>query len=453
MAAQRSTRRGFSFFGMVGGVMALLKVKESYDQYKQVNADDEEHQSRVAMNVQRDFLDEGVGEGPIALVDTELPGAKRSRKKRSCCMCCGFDCSLFWKAIAIVLALSTLYYGFKALRWAFTDAPTGLEGMPAYSTSLGCMDAPHIYNGSQVTVMAPIGTSHNDHSFDSRGGAVGTFTLADGDANAKEVKYQLTLRTNDESLLKDVYFDFPELSEDNVVSKSRVVMTTPHIAAGSCMRFDITMYVPPNLKKLHVASHSTAHVTFSKGSTINTDDLFVTLFSLDSNNLILPREEVASKNLVLEVNRGWIVGDASILRETSITTQRGDGVANVKVHPAPPSDSTNPEAAIFRTTTGAGRSDFSFHGHPGYKRPIDSTHTSSRNADMYLTYRDAEFNGKIEMTSKSYTVTNAQRLVDSPRNKDLGDDEDTPKWTHFSGDKDGGDKIYVNSRGWTGLYF
>ena len=30
------------------------------------------------------------------------------------------SCSLFWKATAIVLGLCTIYYGFKAIRWALT---------------------------------------------------------------------------------------------------------------------------------------------------------------------------------------------------------------------------------------------------------------------------------------------------------------------------------------------
>lgn len=320
--------------------------------------------------------------------------------------------------------------------------------MPAFGTSLGCNDAPHLYNGSKVTFMAPVSTHHQDHVFYTRGGAVGTLTLADGDADADEIKYEIVLRASDEALLKFVFFDYPEYDEDKIISKSRVVMTTPHASGGSCIRFDMTMYVPPNLKKLDIALHTTAHVQFAAGAHVNTEDLFVTLFSLDSSNIIVPSEHVTSQRQALEVYRGWIVGDASIVKETSITTQRGDGVAHVKLHPALPSDSNISDPATLRTTTGAGRSDFFYLGEKAFKRPIDSTHISSRNADVYLTYSGAEFSGKIEMSSKSFSMTGAQRI------STIGnDDENSLKWTHYVGDINGGDRMSVSSRGWTGLYF
>ncbi|KAF8813940.1 hypothetical protein BYT27DRAFT_7220271 [Phlegmacium glaucopus] len=447
MPSQSNARSGVSFFQMVAGAMALLKLKEKYDQYRRVSGDDEE--GRVALN--STYVDNSNDEGGIALLDTELP-TKKARKTRGCCMCCGLDCSLFWKAIAIVLGLYTIYYGIKAVRWSLTPKPTGLENMPVFSTSLGCMDAPHLYNGSKVTFTAPMGTHHQDHGFDARGGAVGTFTLADGEADAQEIKYEMVLRASDEALLKDVYFDYPEYNDDKIVTKSRVLMTTPHGPVGSCVRFDITMFVPPSLKKLHVALHTTTHVQFAPGAHINTQDLFVTLYSLDSRNIIAPGEHVTSQIQALEAYRGWIVGDASIVKETSITTQRGDGVANVKLHPSPPSDSTTPEPATLRTITGAGRSDFFYIGQKAFKRPIDSTHTSSRNGDMYLTYTGAEFSGKIEMAAKSYSMTGAQKIAVS--SSPIGNsDEKIPTWTHFVGDVNGGDKISVSSRGWTGLYF
>jgi hypothetical protein len=305
--------------------------------------------------------------------------------------------------------------------------------MPAFSTSLGCMDAPHLYNDSKVTFMAAVNTHH---TFLARGGAVGTFTLADGEADADEIKYEMVLRASDEALLKDVHFEYPEYNDDNTISRSRVLMTTPHSPAGSCVRFDMMMYVPPNLKKLDIELHTTAHVQFAAGARVNAENLFVTLFSTDSNNIIVPSEHV---------NRGWIVGDASIVKETSITTQRGDGVTNVKLHPAPPSDSSAPEPAILRTTTGAGRSDFFYVGEKAFKRPIDSTHISSRNADVYLTYGGAEFSGKIEMSSKSFSMTGVQKITSSQT-------ENTSTWTHYVGDINGGDRISVSSRGWTGLY-
>jgi hypothetical protein len=321
--------------------------------------------------------------------------------------------------------------------------------MPAFSTSLGCMDAPHLYNGSKVTFMAPVNTQHGDHTFLTSGGAVGTLTLADGEADAQEIKYEMVLRASDEDLLKFVSFEYPENDEDKTITRSRVSMATPHGSDGSCVRFDMTMYVPPSLKKLDIVLHTTTHVQFAAGAHINTEILFVTLYSTDSNNLIVPSKHVTSRRQALEVYRGWIVGDASIVKETSITTQRGDGLANVKLHPTPPSDSNTPEPAVLRTVTGAGRSDFFYLGEKAFKRPIDSTHISSRNADVYLTYSGAKFSGKIEMSSKSYSMTGAQKII--PPSRPTGDDAST--WTHYVGDINGSDSISISSRGWTGLYF
>jgi hypothetical protein len=160
--------------------------------------------------------------------------------------------------------------------------------------------------------------------------------------------------------------------------------------------------------------------------------------------MILPSKDVTSQRQALEVYRGWIVGDASIVKETSITTQRGDGIANVKLHPTPLSDS---EPAVLRTTTGSGRSDFFYLGEKAFKRPIDSTHISSKNADVYLTYSGAEFSGKIEMSSKSHTMIGAQKITPDD------DDASESTWTHYVGDINGSDGISVSSRGWTGLYF
>lgn len=320
--------------------------------------------------------------------------------------------------------------------------------MPAFSTSLGCIDAPHLYNGSQVTFMAPVNTQHQDHVFLTSGGAVGTLTLADGEPDAHEIKYEMVVRASDDALLEFVYFEYPEYNEDKTITRSRVSMTTPHGSGGSCVRYDVTMYVPPSLKKLDIVLHTTTHVQFAAGAHINTENLFVTLYSTDSNNIIVPSKHITSQRQALEVYRGWIVGDASIVKETSITTQRGDGLANVKLHPAPPSHPNAPEPAVLKTTTGAGRSDFFYIGEKAFKRPIDSTHISSRNADVYLTYNEAEFSGRIGMSSKLYSMTGAQKITPS---RPIGNDPLT--WTHYVGDINGGDRISVSSRGWTGLYF
>lgn len=152
--------------------------------------------------------------------------------------------------------------------------------------------------------------------------------------------------------------------------------------------------------------------------------------------------------LTLEVYRGWIFGEATIVDTTSINTQRGDGIANVLLHPASPLN-TSPTAAILSTTTGAGRTDISYINNKSLPhRPISSIHTSSGNADMYLSYRDAYANGLVRLMSKTFNASGLRPLPGEARGKSF---EDT--WTHSVGNKEGEDRVSVNSRGWTGLYF
>ncbi len=173
------------------------------------------------------------------------------------------------------------------------------------------------------------------------------------------------------------------------------------------------------------------------------DDLFVTLYYSTTDNMILPHENVHATHMSLEVYRGWIVGDVSIVSSTSILTQRGNGVANVRVHPVP-SEASIP--AYLQTTTGAGRTDvFYISDHASPHRPIRSEHTSSLNANVYLTYEHSDFSGRIAMNSRSYTATG---MRDYP-----AVDGDDSKWTHWVDNKVGEDTISVKSRGWTGLYF
>lgn len=330
------------------------------------------------------------------------------------------------------------------------DAPTGLEGMPAFGTSLGCADAPYIYKGSEVTLMVPIGENGASSAVDMRGGSVGTILIADGPADATEIKYTMTLRTTKEALLQQVLVTEPEKSSDGTVLRSRLIIDTPHMSdknAGECMRYDVTVFLPPKLERIHVQARTLAHVSFAPGTTAaHLQQLLVTLYALDARNILVLSESVVAKMQQFDAYRGYIVGESSIAEELSIETQRGDAVANVKIRPAPPADPEHPEPAILRTVSGGGRSDFAYLGSKAFTRSISALHSASKNADTYLTYRGADVNGKIQLRSKSYTLTGAQSLKGKAS-------EGEEEWTHYVGNKDGGDEIRVDSRGWTGLYF
>ncbi|KAG6907907.1 hypothetical protein DXG01_006962 [Tephrocybe rancida] len=444
----QSGRRGLSFFGMIGGVMTALKLKQQWDEHYNPLATDEEGQvalSSTPLDPAPPYIDRDGDEASVGLLDTEM--RPRRKRKNGCCICCGLDCTLFWKAFGIVLVGFAIWYSVKLILWAVSAAPTGLELMPAFSSSLGCLAAPYLYNGTKVVVTAQVGPE-GDHSFDFRGSAFGTFIIAQGTDDQKDVKYEITLRTGDQTLFQYVDFTYPDFNEDDTVRNSRLVVTTPRRGPeAECMRFDIVMYVPPTLKKLHVVSHATTHVQFAADANIELESFFVTLFAMDKNNLILPSQSVRGDHMALELIRGWIVGDVAIMNSTSVTTQRGDGVTNIRAHPTAPYDPENPSPVTLRTTTGAGRTDLFYVGSKSFKRQIDSIHMSSRNADMYFTYKEAEFNGRIELDSKSYTATGLQRFQNVPS------EEGSQKWTHWVGNQDGADQIYVRSRGWSGLYF
>ncbi|KAG5643601.1 hypothetical protein DXG03_000609 [Asterophora parasitica] len=446
-----SKRSGLGFLAAVGGVMGALKLKQRWDDYNPVSSEEE---GRVALSTASPRLDDTAP--PYTDSDDVTAGLLNSserepykRKRTGCCLIAKCSCTLFWKAFGIVAAGFAIYYAVKLIIWAVSDAPTGLELMPAFSSSLGCLSAPHIYNTTKMVITAPMG-SKSDHAFDIRGSAVGTFVIAQGAANLQDVKYELTLRSADPKLLDDIVIQHPEIGSDGSVLSSRLLINTPRTGPDSgCMRYDIKMYVPPDLKKLHVQSHTTMHIQFDSAADVELDTLYVTVYSMSKDNLVLPSRGVRGNLLGIEVFRGWIVGDVAVVNSTTITTQRGDGITNIRAHPTAPLDSTHPDPALFRTTTGAGRTDVFYITPKAFKRPIQNVHMSSRNADMYLTYKEAEFSGLVELDSTSFTATGLQRLPEVPGNQDDGQ----TKWTHWRGDKDGGDEIFVRSRGWSGLYF
>ncbi|OSD03954.1 hypothetical protein PYCCODRAFT_1433856 [Trametes coccinea BRFM310] len=433
--------RGLTFWGMVGGVMAALKLKERYDEYSHVPTD-EEGLGHGPVALQNPNEDEEARDG-ASLLDTTLPsGRPKRQRKPDCCMCCGLRCGLFWKAFGIVTLLFLGWQAIKLAIWAATPKPTGLEGMPEFSTSLGCASAPHLYNGTKMDIHVPVGLNHDDHSVDMRGAAVGTITLAQGDADLEDIKYELNVRTDKPELLNMVTLAYPtpEDVKDNVQS-SRLQLATPSNLQSGCMRFDVTIYLPPTLRTLHVQAHAVSQVKFDPDSNINLDKLSVSMFRLDERNMLLPAEGVHARTMKLQLTRGWLVGDVTIVDDATLNTQNGDAVMNVHVHPAP-SSAEPPAPAHLTTSTGAGRADIWWAAHPGVPhRPIDSTHHSSMSGDVYLTYKGTGFNGTVDLNAKSFTGTGLQ----NPFKQDGG--------LPYVGSREGPDKMLVKAQGWVGLYF
>lgn len=317
--------------------------------------------------------------------------------------------------------------------------------MPKFSTSLGCKDAPFTYKDGRQDFSVASG-SNSDHTLDILGVMPGTITITPGGFDSTEIKYEVLIKTNRKTLLEGVGIQLPTLNTDGSVTDSNVLIGTLKVPFDPklCARYDVTIHVPPTLKQLHINSDGASQVTFAPEAHLQLDNLQVVLSGASPLNMILPQKFVQAKNLAFEVYQGWIVGDVSVGMETTIATQRGDGVANIHAYQSPPTQTSEPEPAILRTTTGSGRTDIFYIGDVGIKRPIDNTHVSSGKGDVYLTYKKAAYNGKIKFDSNSYTISGAQSFRDLNQTKE---------WTHFFGDENGADRMSVTSRGWTGLYF
>ncbi|KDQ53513.1 hypothetical protein JAAARDRAFT_209876 [Jaapia argillacea MUCL 33604] len=463
MPNESGLSRTLSFWGMVGVVMTGLRLKERWDDYKQLSTED----GRISLNSPARYSDDDAEMGAasrVAALDTDIPGARQKRKRaKECCVCCGLRCGLFWKAFGIVCLIFLLWNTFKITKYAMTPSPTGLENMPEYSASLGCLpgDAPHLYNSSTITINTSMTSLKKDHSLDLRGGAVGTLVLAPGAPDQTDIKYEMTVRSNDKEVLDFIDVHYPtehDADKAGNIKDSRFVLNMPLVpaAGSSCIRYDITVYIPQSLKKLHVQTHTPTHVQFPDQTTsIMLDEFYVTMYATTSDNMILPTVGIQAKKLKLEAFGGWIVGDVSIVDKTTITTRRGDGTMNVRVHPAavsvePPKEGADtipplPAARLY-TTSGSGRTDISYLS-SGTHRPINSVHQSSGNGDLYLTYADAGFNGKIDVKAKSYTMKGVQGGMGPGKPGEHNND----RWV---GNKEGGDKLEVDSpQGWVGLYF
>ena len=179
------------------------------------------------------------------------------------------------------------------------------------------------------------------------------------------------------------------------------------------------------------------------------DSLHVTMVGESTDNMLLPHANFRVEDLDLEMSRGWMVGEVSIVDKTELKTQRGDAVANVKIYPVTVATTDDPEngggvpRATLETTTGAGRSDFFYISSLAVPhRPIYSRHLSSLNGDVYLTYKEAQFNGRVEIKAPSHTTTGVNGVFEH---------NGTLPWV---GDAEGSDYMLAQSnRGWVGLYF
>ncbi|TFY50275.1 hypothetical protein EVJ58_g11116, partial [Rhodofomes roseus] len=310
-AQRRST--GLTFWGMVVGVMAALKLKEKWDDYRQVPSEPDGETGPLALHSPS-------GEHPgLPMLDTDIPAtsARRTRKRSDCCMCCGLRCGLFWKAFGIVCAL---FFGWQLIQfiiWMVKPTPTGLENMPEFSKSLPCANAPHLYQGSEkITYSVPV-DSEGQHTIDIRGKAVGTLVIAQGDYEASDLTYQMTVRTNNQALLDLVSVQYPSKDDGESIA-SKMELSTPLFGTESCMRYDMTVYVPYTVRELNVQARTTTQIKFDDESNLDLDSLKIRVTALDDTSMILPHRGVHASALTLDLQRGWLVGDVTIENEANL---------------------------------------------------------------------------------------------------------------------------------------
>ncbi|KAI0089297.1 hypothetical protein BDY19DRAFT_993509 [Irpex rosettiformis] len=454
--------RGFNFWATVGAVMTALKLKDAYDDYQELPQNEHGQRQTGPISLHSPIDEESHGQGGNLELDTTLPTAGRPKRKchADCCVCCGLRCGIFWKAFGAVLALFFIWQALRFIFWSGKPASTGLENMPEFSTSLTCKDASYTFNPDTKTYSVPFNLSNASHHVYLNGDAFGTLIVTEGADDATDIKYDFILKSNDESLLSRVSFKYPTQEQvDSGTEASKVTLETPVTTptadkSSQCMRFDIVLYVPPQLKNLTISSSSLTHLKFASrtGSRVNLDDLDVSMHSSHGQNLVLPTTSVRATNLRLRVSKGYLVGDVSILNSTTIDTTCGDAIANLHVYP-----SLSQDEAKFTTRTGDGRANFFFmhptpshsdgddeHDHDDDHRQITSKHTASGTGDLYLKYEKSGFSGRVSLKAGSSTTKN-MHAFDFHKSFTRG-------WVR---DEDGKDRLNIKAgrNTWVGLYF
>ena len=314
--------------------------------------------------------------------------------------------------------------------------------MPEFSKSLPCADASNFYQGEEkLSYSVPV-DSDGQHTLDIRGSAVGTLVIAQGDYEASDLIYQMSVRTSKAALLDRVRVTYPNKGTSEDVA-SKMSLSTPIMLGDACLRFDMTVYVPYTVRQLTIQSAATTHIKFDSESNLDLDALDIRLSDFEGTNMVLPHRGVHAGTLSLDVQRGWLVGDVTIEDKAKLSTARGDAAMNVHVFPAP-STAEPPATAHLETTTGNGRADVFYVSHPGHPhRPIDSVHRVRKTGDLYLTYKDAAFSGTVDLNARSFSASGLHDAV--PRLADQ---------LPWVGEKDGADNMIVESKnGWVGLYF
>ncbi|THH17343.1 hypothetical protein EW146_g3452 [Bondarzewia mesenterica] len=365
--------------------------------------------------------------------------------------------NLVWTTFVITAYIVLAWKAYTLIEWSETTDlhSSALQDMPIYGASLqyDCAAAPHLCHNTttSATFHVPIGTSHADHLFDLRGGAVGTLTIAhassDSSSSSSDIEVELTLRSDNATLVDHVVVYAPQADADGRVPNSHFVLLTPNRAylGTSYMRFDAVLRVPARLRHLHVLAHTVTQVRFAPGIIgEELESVDVTLLAEDDRGMVVLHEGVRARRIGVEAHGGWVVGELAIAERASVET-RGDAVMTLRVRPRAADAGLSFGSAELRTVSGSGAAEIVYVRAAGGEsaRRIESWHYSAERGRVWLDYRGARVEGRVSVDARAVDADRVNGDIVGGTGTDL-----------LVGDWGGQDQVVVKApAGWVGMYF
>ncbi|KAI0318311.1 hypothetical protein OF83DRAFT_36866 [Amylostereum chailletii] len=349
-----------------------------------------------------------------------------------------------WTSTGIVGVIVFITAVYTLWSWSEEAVAPAIDGMPVFSTSLGCNDAPFLYQNQTVNTFHLYPTSRTfHHELDIKGSAVGTITLAEGRPDAVDIEMDLSIRADDSDLAQHILLKLPDYVPGGVLTNSHSILWTPNAEYldGRCMRYDIVLRIPPSLRSLTMRVYTLTHVVFDPSANIHLEDLSITSWSAEDGNMLLPHTSVRATRAEFETRGGWIVGEVPVEHHANVLG-RGQTTTDIVVKPVP-----NFEGPVgLQTILEHGRMDILYeHPHGGPHRTIRSKHDSDVMSNMFLTYKNSGFGGNLSVDAMEAHAEGVHGVTV----------DDVSKWTDlWVGSRDGPDEVIVRTpAGWVGLFF
>lgn len=181
---------------------------------------------------------------------------------------CGMVVLVKW-AITVRPPSSSSFISPAQLMHVSQPAPTGLDDMPKFNSSLDCLDAPHFYHqdtpeGTFYTL--PVSSVSGGTEIAIHGAAPGTLTLQSSTSFGEEhIMARVSVRSNSSGALMGV--EIESAAHEDAEGAKWLTLGTPDTLSGGqgkgkgdCMRHDMTVYAPPTLRNLTINAQSPVHL-------------------------------------------------------------------------------------------------------------------------------------------------------------------------------------------------